>query len=294
MSDISNFEHATCNLCGHDDISLLYRVNPVRRNHNGEFNLVKCRQCGLIYTNPRPDSKAILSYYPENYEYHEVRNASFLEKLYYRYFRRIPDIKKGTVLDVGCGNGNYLYFLKINGWDCYGTEINDLMIDRMVNKLGLKIFKGELYNIDFQERYFDVITFWGSLEHMSDPSKVLEKTYKLLKVGGKVIIWLNNIESFEARVFKRYWHHLEVPTHYYQFSPATLTNLLKCNKFKIEKVRFDIISFGIVPSIGYILNKKYNINMNTNKLILKLIFMPLDILLSFFKNSGLITIYATK
>lgn len=293
MFDTDRFESVACNLCSCDNTVLLYEVTPVRRKHIGEFNLVKCRECGLVYTNPRPSPKSIFNYYPKDYEYHENRDIRFLEKLYYKYFRKIPSLKVGRILDVGCGNGNYLAFLREKGWSCYGTEVNDFAISWMTDHLGLKILKGELYNIAFPEEYFDVITFWGSLEHTSDPFKVLERTYKLLKPGGKVIIWLNNIESFEARLFKRYWHHLEVPTHYYQFSPGTLTKMLMRNNFKIERLRFDLLSMGVMPSIGYILNKN-GINISLNKLMLKIVLIPLDILLSLCKSSGLMTIYAKK
>lgn len=292
MSEQLRFEYVTCNLCGGDDTRLLYKVSPVRRNQKGEFDLVKCRKCGLVYTNPRPDSKSIAAYYDESYEYHETRNMTFLERLHYRYFRN-PGLKKGKILDVGCGNGNYLYLFRKKGWDCYGTEVSSSMIDYMISDLGLKIFKGELYDITLPEEYFDVVTFWGSLEHMNNPFEVLTKTYRLLKPGARVIILVPNIESLEARIFRNYWHHIEVPTHYYQFSPETLTNLLKRAGFKIERVRFDPVSMGMIPSLGYALNK-FGIKINLNKLAVKLTFVPLDILLSLFKSSGLMTIYATK
>lgn len=284
--------HVICNLCGSGDASLLYKASSMRRIQSGEFNLMKCRKCGLIYTNPRLSSDAVATYYPQDYEYHEPRKANFLEKLFYKYFHN-PGTKKGRILDVGCGNGNYLCMLRKIGWDCYGTEINKPVVDYMINKLGLKISEGELYNIIFPDEYFDVITFWGSLEHMSDPREVLTKAYKILKKNGKIIIWLPNIESLEAKIFRKFWHHLEISTHYYQFSPKTLTNLLEQIGFKVERIRFDPISMGIIPSLGYALTK-IGIKINLNKLPLKILFIPLDVILALFKQSGLITVYAKK
>jgi len=246
----------------------------------------------LIYTNPRPSSESIIEYYPQVYNPHKIRDMSLLEKLYYKYFRT-PEKKNGRILDVGCGNGNYLKFLRKRGWDCHGTEINNSVISYMINNSGLTIHKGELYDANFEDEYFDLITFWGSLEHMSDPSKVLQKAHSLLKTEGKLIIWLQNIESVEARIFKKYWHHLEVPTHYYQFSPSTLSSILKRTGFRVDRVRYDPISLSLMPSISYVLNSK-GIKINLNNLVIKAISAPMDIFLSLVGQSGLITVYATK
>lgn len=286
------FEYVSCNLCGSDDTRFLYAANSPRRNQIAKFNLVKCRKCGLVYANPRPTSKNIQAYYPKNYEYHEVRKINFLEKIYYNHFRNLG-IKKGKILDVGCGNGNYLRQLKKAGWDCYGTEIDASMVNYLTNNLDLQVFKGELYDITFTDDFFDVVSFWGSLEHMSDPLRALRKAYTMLKPCGKIIIWVPNIESLEAKIFRKFWHHLELPTHYYQFSARVLKKFLERISFKVKRVRFDPISMGIIPSLGYALNK-IGIKVNLNNTVLKILFVPLDLLLSLFRSSGLITIYAEK
>ena len=293
MSKTLNLEYVNCNLCGRDDAQLIFKASSIRRGQSDEFNVVQCRDCGLVYTNPRISPEKIKDYYPKDHEYHEARSISFFENLYYSFFRKIPGIKNGKILDVGCGNGSYLNFLKKRGWDCYGTELNDSMVHYMITNLGLNITKGELCNVSFPDEYFDAVTFWGSLEHMSDALSVLKTARRLLKTNGKIIVWTQNIASLEAKIFKNYWHHLEVPTHYYQFSPATLVKLLKRAGFKITKVRFDSLSMGIIPSLYYVLNK-IGLKININRLIIKVIFIPLDMLLALFRMSGLFTIYAAK
>jgi len=293
MSAQARLEYVSCNLCGSSDTRLLYKAFSTRYNQPEQFNLVKCNGCGLVYTNPRIKPEFIARYYPGHYKYHEQRMISFCERLYYMYHRN-PKTKKGKVLDVGCGNGSYLYFLKNRGWDCYGTEINEALINFIKSKLNLKkIFKCQLYEIDLPGNYFDLITFWGSLEHIDDPFKTLTKAHELLKPCGKIIIWIPNIESLEAKLFKKFWHHLEIPTHYYQFSPETICHLLRKIGYKIYRIRFDAVSLGLFPSLGYSLNK-FGLKINMNLLPIKILSIPIDMLSSFFKISGLMTIYATK
>ncbi|MFC1699113.1 class I SAM-dependent methyltransferase [Candidatus Omnitrophota bacterium] len=292
MSEKVNLEYVNCDLCGGRDTQFVYKASTLRRETPGEFDLVKCKKCGLIYLNPRPDFASLAKFYPQDYEFHKIRKISFLERVYYKHFRN-PGQPVGKILEVGCGNGNYLRLLKSLGWDCFGTEVNTDLVRHLNQDLGLKVSEGRLYELDFPQDYFDIVTFWGALEHMSSPLKNLTRAYKILKPGGRIIAWLQNIESLEARVFKNYWHHLEIPTHLYQFSQQTLRKMLQQAEFTIERVRFDPISMGIVPSIGYKLNA-LGLNVHLNNLILKIAALPLDLILSLFKSSGLITVYARK
>jgi len=59
-------EFINCNLCGSNDTKVLYEVKG-RLIGKENFNIVQCKQCGLVYTNPRPTVKEIEKYYPPNY-----------------------------------------------------------------------------------------------------------------------------------------------------------------------------------------------------------------------------------
>jgi hypothetical protein len=93
-------------------------------------------------------------------------------------------------------------------------------------------------------------------------------------------------------LFRDYWHHLEIPTHIYQFSPDTLSELMRKTGFKVEKIRFDI-SMGLIPSLEYFLNY-HGIKIKINKLFIKILFLPVDFIFILFKTSGLMTIFSVK
>jgi len=59
-------EFINCNSCGSNHTKVLYEVKE-RLIGKENFNIVQCKQCGLVYTNPRPTVKEIEKYYPPNY-----------------------------------------------------------------------------------------------------------------------------------------------------------------------------------------------------------------------------------
>ncbi|MBU1912875.1 MAG: class I SAM-dependent methyltransferase, partial [Candidatus Omnitrophica bacterium] len=254
-------------------------------NQEEEFQLVQCSNCGHIYTNPTPVD--ILKFYPKDYNPHTDK-FDFIQKAYYVLFRNISG-EKGQVLDVGAGNGNFLRFMKEKGWKCSGTEVSEYMVN-LCNLSGLDVHKGELCDIKFQTQ-FDIITFWASLEHMKNPARDLKIARQLLKKGGRLVIWVPNICSLEARLFKKYWHHLEVPTHYSQFRPQTLRYLLEKTGYKVTKIRHDWLTSAFFPSLQYYLKDR---GIKVNLARFRLFSFPFDIFCSIIRRSGLITAYAVK
>jgi len=53
-----------------------------------------------------------------------------------------------------------------------------------------------------------------------------------LKPEGIFYVQVPNIDSAEARVFRTYWHGLELPRHLFHYSPTSLRNLAKATGFR--------------------------------------------------------------
>ncbi|MCX5677933.1 MAG: class I SAM-dependent methyltransferase [Candidatus Omnitrophica bacterium] len=284
-------ETVRCGLCGNDDPSLLLKAANIKQRCKREYNVVRCGKCGLAFLSPRPSRESLLKYYLEDDPEKTERKPAFYEKLYFNIFRKIPLRRKGSLLDVGCGSGRYIYVLKALGWDVKGIDIGYTGYGRDV--LGLDIREGDLVDAHFKPESFDAITFWWTLEHMYDPSSVLKEAYRLLKKGGVAVIGVQNIDSLEARLFKRYWFHLFLPKHLYHFSPKSLTAILKKSEFGKVKIRHDLFSFGTIGSLQCFLNA-HGINVSFTNPLFYALSLPIDAVLGMMKNSGLITAYAYK
>lgn len=269
-------EKTDCNLCGSGEA---VPVCEPRERLLGEetFSVVRCLQCGLLYTNPRPSKGEMGKYYPPAYSAFQVtiplrlfpagtsarvEIKNFLRRkilaLYYGYFggSHLPDpvcallrvlllplkyrvgssfparVEGGRALDVGCGAGQYLSWLRELGWEVQGVEADEKTARLAGEKLGLEILSGDFETIPLQENRFDVVTLWHSLEHMRDPLGTLQKVFRILREGGKVLIGIPSAVSLEARLFRSSWWGWEVPRHFYHFSPNTVSAVLKNAGFR--------------------------------------------------------------
>jgi len=232
-------EYVNCICCNEDSTKILFEVKD--ENHE-VFNIVKCRNCGLVFLNPRPTKQEIKNYYPSNYYTHKIKieQPNLRSKIYGNYIRlfgnlmdwpeALKDLPKGNVLDVGCGNGKLLKELKEKGWETYGVDV-DPLATKQARKLGLNVFTGELHEVEIPKDYFDVVIMKHSLEHMHNPLQILKEYHRILKPDGTLIIEVPNIKSTEAKIFREQWKELDIPRHLYHFSPYTLASLLNKANF---------------------------------------------------------------
>lgn len=265
-------EYTNCNLCGENKTVLYFETEESISQARDKFRLVKCRNCGLVYVNPRPTKAAISRYYPEEIYYayrpyederkrplkerikglmmeyigdYPIKNK---EKVLIRWIARfsaliwensvsvvVPYKRGGRVLDIGCGTGKLLDWLKRHGWQVYGVETSKKAAE-YGNSFGLNIFNGELIEAKFSSEFFDVVVINQVLEHLYDPKGTLREIHRILKRDGMLIVGVPNIDSYEARVFGRYWSLLDIPRHLYHFLLLLLKLLLAESNFNIKKI----------------------------------------------------------
>lgn len=276
MEVMSKMEYINCNLCGEDNTHLLVKINDLHLKENKTFNLVQCKNCGLIYLNPRPTRQEINRYYPDQkyYSYSQLEKeesqrkdisirlkALFREAVIHNYYGKSQDIswmeklknkilsfpakyrfgmapsfiKKGKILDIGCGDGLFLSSLKRLGWQTLGVEINKSAAHKARDR-GLKVLDCNLLEADLDNDFFDVVRMWSVLEHLPNPSQTIAEIYRILKPGGTLIVQVPNFNSLASRLFKRNWSGLDIPRHLYQFSSHTLKQIIKKNNLMVNKI----------------------------------------------------------
>jgi len=191
-----------CNLCESKNIF------PIDKNHN----IFKCNHCGYIFDNPRPAFDEITNFYSREDKYDSwLKEEKGRDVLWQRRLRILKKFKNtGTLLDIGTGTGQFLYFAR-NDFEVEGTEISESAIKLAKKKYDLNLKRGQAEDIDFGDRRFDVITLFHVLEHVPDPSRLIEKCYGLLSEQGILIIAIpNEINSFITRPIKRLFSILQI------------------------------------------------------------------------------------
>jgi len=222
-----------CPFCSSRESVFLLRAGDNLGISDEPFDLVKCPSCGVARLSPIPDEDESKKYYPDNYFAGRPRPDSPLNIRKKRILEKF--VTQGKILDYGCGDLSFLLSLD-EKWEKFGFDKKLYVNGEILAKNEIKFLSGSIFEADFPDGFFDVITFWASLEHTPNPKELLEFAYAKLKEGGKLIILLQNIDSIQSKMFKRYWFHLDLPRHLYHFSAGSLRMILKRLKFKVLKV----------------------------------------------------------
>lgn len=166
---------------------------------------VKCEFCGLYRLFPRMNAETQKSHLQEyekkinlsNYSHPESgveRHASEL-KFLQKYFPGI--FKGGTVLDVGCAEGSFLYAMNRYGADTIGIEPSSTLSD-FGKKFGLKIYAGRFDHDTISKipkKRFDLISFRDSFYYLPDLRQTFDLLREILALGGKIYIKSHSVES---------------------------------------------------------------------------------------------------
>ncbi|MFQ5772821.1 MAG: class I SAM-dependent methyltransferase, partial [bacterium] len=245
-----------------EEYKFLFKGKDRLHGHNGTFSYVVCAQCGLAYMNPQLSTKDLEAFYPKDYAPHRVKSPKPEQhkksaKSKFRgnsplafICRRLNN--QSRLLDVGCGNGKFLYEIQnLTGCQVYGVDISETAVAAAKNSYNLDIFRGTIIEAPFPNSYFDVITARSYLEHVNNPSEVLRKIYVLLKSDGNCVISCPNFDSLNAKLFKDKWYHLDCPRHLYLYTPKTIANLLDKTGFIITKIAYEKSSKGLLGSLQY-------------------------------------------
>ena len=208
------------------------------------FAIVKCIQCELLITNPRPDPDSLPNYYDsKNYISHTGKGNNLVNFLY-KIIRRITirgKVKlignlstggKKMLLDIGCGTGNFLDACGDRGWNIHGVEPNEKARKIAENLTGIEIFP----DVSSLNSKFDIITLWHVLEHFEDLDEIMKELNRLLHRNGRLVIAVPNHRSLDQNLYKEFWAAWDVPRHMFHFSTETIRKLVRKYQMKIEKV----------------------------------------------------------
>lgn len=251
-------EYIKCLLCGSNRQTKLFKAPGDPVEEFGYFQVVKCNQCGIVFTNPRPTKKEIEKFYSQKYYGEENKRFWALFEKGIELFRdkRIKDIKKfksgGRILDIGCGRGKMLIKLEKKGWQVYGTELSERSAFFALEKLGLNIFTGDFIKAGYPSDFFDCITMWHILEHLDDPVAVMKEVHRIIKSDGVLVIAVPNYGGLQAVISRSEWFHLDVPRHYFHYSRSSLKKLLNDFDFTImdeKHFSFEYDPFGLLQSL---------------------------------------------
>lgn len=210
-----------------------------------DFELKECGACGFVFTSPRPQNSDLGKFYESDEYishsntkkgivsrlYQSVRNKTLRQKLALINSRQA----KGTLLDIGCGTGEFANVMKQDGWTVRGIEPGDKAREAARSNYGLDVQPEEaIANIPAAS--MDVITMWHVLEHVPDLQGRLKELKSILKTDGLLIIAVPNRNSHDAAYYGKHWAAYDVPRHLWHFRPQDIRALFGQHGFEVKEV----------------------------------------------------------
>lgn len=266
-----------CILCGALGVIVYRNLKDILFGAPGVWNTLSCPHCGFVWLDPSPIPEAVGRAYKKYYTHSskdggKPRLSSLKKSLsnqvwmrYYGYrglikpsdnlwgrpLSYIPLLKesmglsimelnaslRGNLLDIGCGNGEFLSNMRDLGWQVHGVEPDEHAVRFAKEEFNLELHHGTLQSVGFPESSFDVVTMNHVIEHVHDPIALVKECRRVLKRGGRLVVATPNVESIGHRLFKQFWRGLEPPRHLHLFSLKTMQLCAEQAGLKVEMLR---------------------------------------------------------
>lgn len=308
-------EDAACPLGCEKEDEFLFTGHDLLHGLSGDYALVRCKSCGLIRTNPRPTPGTMGCYYPDDYgpyigttvqnELPAERRASllrhFARKILELNMQRLPDMKPGRMLEIGCASGAFLQQMNGLGWKVTGIEFSRAAAEN-AKAAGFNVHAGALEDAPEPENYNDLVVGWMVLEHLHKPVLALQKLKNWTRPGARLVLSVPNAGSGDFALFGQYGYALQLPNHLYHYTPDTIEKVLRAGGWKLEKIHHQRLMSNWFGGLGQLLYYKGYDNGLVTWLRsyprkagkLHYLFFPLAALLAAFGQTGRMTVWARR
>jgi 2-polyprenyl-3-methyl-5-hydroxy-6-metoxy-1,4-benzoquinol methylase len=235
------------------------------------LTIYKCYSCDLVQLLNEP-----LYYYKSS-----IRSSHITPFRQKEIFKQLKNVRKdydknSTILEVGCGRGEYLNLLSKFFNNVFGFEYNKKLINSKITKLKIKKFYPQIIDKNKSPTNVDGIFCFNFLEHAVSPVLFLQSVLSHLKPNGFIVIEVPNFEHmFKKKIF--YDFTIE---HLSYFTKKTLTQLVNLCGLKIKKIS----SFRESHTISFYCQKLVNKSNFSNKINFELFSLVSKINQSITKN----------
>lgn len=198
--------------------------------------VVRCTHCGLQLTNPQPSDAELAAIYGPNYVL--VENDAAGEAMVLQSKRATADHyldvlaaagvpTRGRLLEIGCGQGNFLRQAANRGFDVTGVEYSQFACERARANLDGRgqVLQGEITVLADEASAYDVCVLCDVIEHVRDPALFLREIFRLLRPGGVLLVVTPSLASWSARFLRSRWMEYKAE-HLFYYAPDTLRRQL--------------------------------------------------------------------
>jgi 2-polyprenyl-3-methyl-5-hydroxy-6-metoxy-1,4-benzoquinol methylase len=227
----------SCEVCGNSILVVVRDSVVVQETMRAPIRVGACTRCGYLSQLDRFDANFYSRYYAEKYRLcissQTEPSEGFIQDQIERgkyLFENLSGLlpPSGSVLDVGSGPGGLLVMFHQQGWQVQGIDPDQPAIEFGRKRFGFELQAKVAEELVIQEDSLDLIIITGSLEHVTDPNRVLQLCHKALRVNG-----LSVIEGWafaQARLLNGFGHNQKR-----YLTLKSINNFLTKHGFLVEK-----------------------------------------------------------
>lgn len=217
-----------CPLCGSQESSvhINFPVIPVNR----------CKGCGFLFSSMLMSEQSMNSYYQNDFGSARHQQGQIVNaKINSWATQKLLKLHQGmTLLDIGTGYGFFIKELRDRyGVDVTGVELSEQEASYGSNNMALDIRNSTLAKSNLGKEYFDIITCFEVIEHLSDPGLFVKQIFEHIKPGGYLLIMTDNFESENAKSLGAGFPKWIPHSHISHFSPKTFEGVVEAAGLKI-------------------------------------------------------------
>ncbi|HTV47053.1 MAG TPA: class I SAM-dependent methyltransferase [Phycisphaerae bacterium] len=271
----SDSHAGVCRICNNTANNLHHTAYEMLFGTREAFDYIECPACGTVQISAVPENLG--QYYPKGYYsyakpikerqnwltrklkqrrvayalYHRSLVGMILAKIYgywpyYDWFRAAKIQQSDSILDLGCGSGEFLLRLQSEGF----TNLRgaDPFIEKTIaHDNGVKIFKQYPHELSGQ---FDVVMMHHVFEHVPNPREILATVRRLLRPNGVLLLSMP-VVGWAWKHYGVNWIQLDPPRHLYVYTQKGFDNLAKEAGFNLIETFYNSTSFLFTGSEMY-------------------------------------------
>ena len=161
------------------------------------------------------------------------------KEIVFNFIDKIKPNKNKRALDLGCGTGHYLIQLHSMGFQCFGADISEEMLQRTRDKFissksnDLTLINSDCYKLPIDDNYFDLIICIGVLEYLDSEKKALIEMKRIILPGGFVIVTFPNFYKLR-NLLNPYYYIVRIWTYLFSKKSARSFQSSENKKVKID------------------------------------------------------------
>lgn len=219
-----------------------------------ELYLCKCQECSFVFDKRIPTKEELY----EHYKVYAYTNLKPITKETVKSYNKLLDEfdkyrTTGNILDMGCGQGDFLVEAKKRNWNVYGSEYSEAAV-KLCKSRGINMYQGDLSQNIFNGITFDVITSFEVIEHINNPQDMMSIVEYKLKDKGLFYCTTPNFNALLRYLEKDKFKMIVYPEHISFYTKKSLSHL--GNKYNFKALKFLTTGVDIGRFITAIKSKK--------------------------------------